>query len=57
MFALKEHLKIGYKNNFVYIPNGVDVEKFSPTISRPIINYFPNVINPFIIGFLRDGIH
>lgn len=50
-FALKEHIRIGYNNNFIYIPNGVDTEKFTPNIYKPKVNYFPNIIKPYIIGF------
>ena len=32
--AINEHLKIGYKRNFTFIPNGVDTNIFKPTIYK-----------------------
>ena len=49
--AIKQHLNIGYKNNFIFIPNGVDTNIFKYDKGRVDNKYFPEINNPFIIGF------
>ena len=49
--AITSHLKLGYKNNFVYIPNGVDTSKFMPRYPKQKSHYFTDIKSPFVIGF------
>ena len=50
-YGIKEHLRIGYNNKFIYIPNGVDTRKFKPSVYKSFSSYFPQIQDPFVIGF------